>query len=903
MSPALLLGLPLVLAQDPAPPPEPGPLPGAEDLLGVGLDPVLRQLFLEGARLEREGSPARAAAAYRLVAERDPTYTPAVVALGRARLKAGDRAGAEQAWRSLPGEAEAVESLAQMLLEDRPLEAMALYHQLRTLRLGETEPYLLEADAAIRAGELDQAVECLDRYLQLDGGRAQAAQAGEEVVKLAAALRDVGRRDEAQAWLERYLAFWPAGPRAEEVMARLDRIGVEEDAEGLFVGGAEVLSDGQRAELDAARQLAAQGSVPAALTRVDALLSGAPRSPDAWATRGDLLLRQGDIGGAEQAFLTAVALAPDEAAWRARLGLLLADRYAGRRHREAAEELALALTLRPGWTELHYRLGRVLQESGQNPEAAARLRAYLAAEPEGPYAAEARQLLEDLSRSRPAPPPVEQLIARPPEGVDHAAWEAFKRAQVYLRSRHDDAAARAEVERALLLAPDYLDALNLRALLELRAGQTAQAEATMRRSLERAADQPQTLLALGTTLVADGRTAEGVALLERAAQSGAEEAWYHLAVQADAEGDWLRARALLDRYFARASGGRVHEDALKLRDRIVTQMRVTGLGVGAVLFLALLGPLLWWLRRRGGSTVRELLEARPEAFQEIAAILSRMRHEVIKHNTTVLDTVAAALERGDLAPAQDALARLAGGEGEPGALARWEAYLAELEALSARLGVRLNARHRDPVLAPMCSAVRRLQRLNGRLGLRSAPALRQASLALNQVGYRELGRLLREVCVLPLDRAFLAGCWEAVQREPAFAGQALPTLELRCEEEVLPTRIFRREMEDIVINLLRNGAQAVLDERPPGERALGLQVEVEADRVTGLERLSLRVLDNARSVLTDEMIHSRWVARGLGLVVELVGRRQGQVRVEPAAGWSKAITVRLPLAEQGTEVG
>lgn len=915
LAPLLGLTLRTALAQEvpPAGPGlgEPGTVPGGlgggfvgEEVLAAELDPVLRGLYLEGVRLEREGAAARAAAAYRLVVVGDPSYAPAGVALGRARLAAGDRAGAEQAWRALPSDAEAVESLARMLLDERPAESMELYNQLRTLRLGELYPYLLEAEAAIRAQALDQAGECLDRYLQLAGSRAQPGGAGEQMVGLATALRDAGRRDEARAWLERYLAFWPGGERAEEVQARLDRIGVEEDAERLFVGGAEVLTAPQREELDEARRLAAGGAPEEALARVEGLLSVAPRSPDAWATRGDLLLRLEDVPAAEQAFLTAVALAPDEAAWRARLGLLLADRYAGRRHREAAEELALALTLRPGWTELHFRLGLVLQQSGESAEAVRSLRAYLAAEPAGPHAAAARQLLEDLTRARPAPPPVEQLLARPPEGVPTPAWEAFKRAQVYLRSRQDDARALAEVERALALAPDYVDALNLRALLELRAGRTGAAEHTMRQSLALRGDQPQTLLALGTTLCGDGRLEEGRELLRQAAERGAEEAWYHLAAQAEAGGDWLGARALLARYFARASGGRVHEEALALREALDRRWRLS-VAAGAGLAALGLGLPLWiWARRRGGASVRELLERRPEAYGEIAAILSRMRHEVIKHNTTVLDTVAAALESGDPGPAREALARLGRGDGEPGALDRWEAYLAELEALSARLGVRLNARHRDPVLAPMCSAVRRLRRLGPRLGPRDAAKLRAAARDLNQVGYRELGRLLREVCVLPVDLGFLRGCWDQVRGEPAFRGQALPELELRCPEELpLHARIFRREMEDIVINLLRNGLQAVLDERPPGERALGLHLEVEADRVTGLERLCLRVLDNARSQLSDEIIHSRWVARGLGLTVGLVTRRQGQIRVEPAPGWTKAIAVRLPLAEQGTEAG
>mgnify|MGYP002631738078 CR=1 FL=1 len=869
----LLLGL--AMAQDP--------------LVGAGLDPLVRQHFVAAHEAEAEGDWARAAARYQIVLAAEPAYAAATVGVARNRARMGQLKEAEALYRTLPAEPAAVEELAALVRVERPEEAMVLYQRLQDLRQGDAEPHRLEAEAALAAGLLDKSVEAFQLYLRLDGAEDEPEATGELMLALGAAMKEADRRDECREWLGAYLESWPEGELADETRARLERMDVEDAAEELAVGGAEALNPQQRENLEDIRMDVAAGrDVREAL---DALLLLAPRAPEVWAVEGDVRLAAGEVARAEQAWLTAVALEPDEATWRVALGSLLADRYGGRRHREAAEELGRALRLRPSWTELHILRAEVLQRSGRYEEALVEYRAYLASDPDGEHALLAAAAVGDLTRERPEPPPVGQLLSRPPEGVHEDAWHRFKLAKVYLESQDDDTRALEEVEGALDLQPDYVDALNLLAHLQLRAGDPIAALATYERSLQERPAQPLTVLAVGYLLQDAGRGAEARTRFEQAAELDAVDAWFALARLAVDEGDPAEGRRLLGEYFVRTTSGRKYTEALALRAALDRRRRLINGAIGGGVALGLGLPLVLLLRRRSGLTLEALLARHPECFHDVATVLSAMRHEVIKHNTTVLPTAADALERGDSGPAEAALERLNGG-----VLERWFTSMRELDAIGSRCGVRLNLRVKDPVFAPMNRAFEALSRLRPRDPAR----WRAISEAINHNGYTELGRLIREVCVLELDAAMLEGCWNRVTSEPGFAGQLLPELELQAEHnDPLPVRIFPHEMEDIVVNVLRNALQAVMDERGPSEARLALRLEEEVDFVTGLEWVLLRFEDNALSPLTDDMIRGRYIARGFGLVVDQVRRHQGSIRVvqAEAEGGSKAIVVRLPRAE------
>lgn len=873
------------------------------------VDSATGQLAETARAAEARGDWKRAASAWRLVLGRDPVYAPAVLGLGRCQVALGDPAGAARTLGRLPADPDAVEALARLVEPEDPARAVELYGRLQSLRLGEPEPHRAQLLALARVDPL-AAMQGLDLWLALVDGDPD----GLVFIQVAIALRERGAEEEARRVLERYIEGWPAGAWADEVRGRLDRMAVEIAARELSVGASQPLSVAHRDRLERARRRAARGQLEPALAEVREVVQAAPRSAEAWGALGDVHVRLDRVDEAERAYAWAAALAPEEATWHARLGLLLADRYAGRRHREADELLSRALALRPTWVELRYRQGRVRQQQGDWDAAVVAYEAYVSEAPDGPFADEVRRSLEDLRRAAPAPA---EIPGRPdaPEDLPAPAVDHYRIARVYW-DQGDLVACRAELDQALALAPEWAAALNLQAALHMQGGDSEAALASWQASLRADPDQPLVKLNLGQRLRQEGDPQGARALLAQAAAGGAEDAWYLLAELAWQEHHLLDARRHLDQYFATSTGGISHEAATALSAQVERRIRlvqVAGAG-GASLLLGTVGGLV--LRRRTGRPLSALLDRAPEASHDLARLLSAIRHEVLKHNTTLLDEVAWALENGDHHAVRWAAARLYGdgrrGEGADGVVARFEGYLRSIEGLGRRHGVRLDLRRRDPVLAPMWRAMRRLRALAPLLrhperAGRPVPAeLRLLSQRLNEEGYRALGVLVRQMGTLALDGGLLRAVDERVRAEPLLAAQDLPALELEEPAEALPVRVFRGDLEDIVANLLRNAYRAVLEGLGPGSRRVGLCLRAEEDPITGLEHVVLELRDNAPGQLTDAMIRGRGIGRGLGLAVDLITRHDGSIHVIPATGlaaltWTKAVVVRLPRAEQGEE--
>jgi signal transduction histidine kinase len=261
---------------------------------------------------------------------------------------------------------------------------------------------------------------------------------------------------------------------------------------------------------------------------------------------------------------------------------------------------------------------------------------------------------------------------------------------------------------------------------------------------------------------------------------------------------------------------------------------------------------------------------------------------------SVLPAVAEALEEQDPEPARWAAERLFG---DRGAIAQFDGHVRELVRIGASSGLRLNLRHRDPVMGPLLAAVDHLRRLERAMrrghGRRLAQDLEEISLALNRDAYRALGQVVAHLCVLPLTERLLAELYADAAAE--LRGSVVPTMQLEmAASRPLLVRIFRADLSDIVGNLVRNAIAATLE---CGEDVVGIGLAVDEDPITGLERVEVRVRDRSPRKLTTATLRGRYLDRGLGLAVDLTSRAGGSIHVEEETGWSKAVVVRLPLAE------
>ena len=212
--------------------------------------------------------------------------------------------------------------------------------------------------------------------------------------------------------------------------------------------------------------------------------------------------------------------------------------------------------------------------------------------------------------------------------------------------------------------------------------------------------------------------------------------------------------------------------------------------------------------------------------------------------------------------------------------------------MGTRHGVLLNLAVVDPVFAPAVAAMGRLRAIRGAVESgdpRCAPTLRSVAGVLTRDTYTSVGVLLSKGFEVSVNDEQVARAWDFVQDEPARRGSSDVRLRLDLPPG-LAVKGRAGDLHDILANLLRNSMEA-------GASRVEVSAEVEEDWVTGLEQICVRVADDVPSGLTTEHLRSRFVARGLGLVVDLVHRFRGSVCVEPRADYAKCVAVRLPRAE------
>jgi predicted Zn-dependent protease len=853
-------------------------LAGDED----ALDEATRAFYLRAVGAEEARHYDEAAGLYRLVLGSDPSFLPASLGLGRA-LSRTDRAAAEALYRAMGDEPDAVEALADLIADRDPEGAIALYRRLETLRLGDYTPFRAQARIllantsadGLSAEQLDAAFAAFDMYRTLlQGGRPDGAL----VVDLGAALLAGGRAEEAEEVWKGHAEAWPDDPVVPDLRARLDALDIERAASALALGGSEPVPTRLLGAYRDAQAAVAAGRLDEAEAAAQALVAEAPRTAATHALLADVLAGRKAWGDAEIHAVLARALEPDDASNRVRLGLLLAEAYAGRRDRQAVEELREAAVMRPSDIEVLLALGRLELRVEAWDRAIAAFEAALAAGASGAAAQEASLRLEALRRE-PPPAPVVQLAAASP--LPEGAERSLRRATVLLtRGRANEAMV--ELEGALALAPDSTRLLNMRARLAAQLESPAAARTWLEKSLRVDPDQPSVLLELGNMALGRGEVEVASTLYEQAAEHGSADAHFELARLAEARGDWARVRVELAAYEAGAPGRASMNAAAaaELRSRANTRMLTTRLVLAFVAVVALVVPLAGWVRWRRTKTLRDLLDGAPECWHDAALLLSALRHEVLKHNTTVLPDVADALERGDDGPWRAFSLRA------PDLLGHFRSYLGQLEALGRKYGMRLGLRRRDPILGPMHRAMARLASVR-----RPRPdELRALSAVVNGHGYAAIGRIMREICVLPVNADRVRAVYARVREEPGFRGGALPSLDVVEHEASLAVRMFRADLEDILANLLRNALSA-------GANRLAVELSAFDDPITGHAWVEIAVVDDAPGTLTNAMIRGRYIGRGLGIAVDLINRHGGSIRVDPRAEAQKAVVVQLPSVE------
>ncbi len=869
------------------------------DALPLPMEPAIADIWQRGQRSERLGDPQSAVIAYSIVVRENPGWATGILALGRATEAAGRAEDALSIYgRSSVPEVLVERARLQMSL-GKPEAALATYERLRR-SAPSAEVVRLQSLALVSvdpAAAADRVREWLVWLEQTTGGsalpNAELQEQADGVLLVVDALVAAEMNEDATSLLADVVDARPALLAIDEMSVRLDSMLLDAEARRWMRSGATDLDMEQARRLRECEEALRSGAADTALVLVDSLLADAPRAPDAWATRARIALATGDISSADAALQRAEFLAPTDPNYAAALGDLLATSYAGREDAAAVEAYRRALRRDPLWAEVWWRRARVEQRSGLADRGYSALERYLALEPNGEHAVDAERMVQDLRRERPEAPPLPEQLDLP-DGVSYEALLAYHRVGV-LRARGDNDAARDEVRRVRALAPDFADAVNLEASLFLDVGDREHAIGAYQQSLVLDPAQPGVVLTLWDLLKREGRDVEADAVIRAAESHGIGDVHYLLARAAWDAGQPSDASGQLDTFFATAHTSRFEGPARELRQQMDDRSRrirtgVMGL-VASLLGLLLAWPLYRWFRGPGVS-LEAFVQQRPSVAREVVHSAAAIRHEVLKHDTTVLFQVADALEQGDVDTARWAAERLFAPRGT---VARFREHIDALDDAARGQGVRLDLRRRDPVFSPLIGAVDRLAGLKSDLlkgRSRAVPELRRVAFALNEVGFAELGTLVHSLSLVRVDASLMEDVIERVRREPALAGA--PGVDLDVSADPMWVRMFRGELEDLVANLVRN-ALGVSRDTQSGDVAV--RVTLDVDDLTYREQVRIAVCDNVAAPLTTADIHERPMERGLGIARELVVKNDGTIAVGSQSGWLKAVEVHLPAVE------
>jgi len=623
------------------------------------------------------------------------------------------------------------------------------------------------------------------------------------------------------------------------------------------------------------------------------------------------------------------AVRGDRSDYQARmtLGMIYKKEFAGTEDEKAIEQLEDALRMRPDLHRLHLLLGELYARRSNREKARFHYEWFLRlATGDTPDVDRARQALDELERrtreDEPAavpPPPTQELRLLDPQlqGLINEAYLHGTEKQDWDRAEKILLAAREQF-------PDETVVLNELAKVTYAQERFGEARAYWEQSLAMREDQMEVHERLALLLKAD-LPKEALPHLQRAAELGSPHARYFLAVLLwDQTGPFeaFDASDQLDRYLAEAGPHSLYWDAAQeLRESMDRRFLQVYLAAGLLLTLLVTVPSWLVYKALRGASLAQLLERAPKSFPEVARILSLIRHEILKHNTSFLVDVGRALEYD----APDADARLAmlstrlfgdpraggrdrGGRRESahgGIYGRFLGYIEELQQVARGHGVTLNLYRKDPIFRPMIKDFESLAevaddlrdpgRLRPRRRMELARLLTRTGQVLGRQAFEHLSGLIRSLCVVQVDREMIVGVYAQVVSEEQFAGRELAALQVLGEGARV--RVFRTDLEDILVNVIRNSLRSSLAYASP-PIGLGVELSTETDEITGLSSLAIRIKDRSPEQLSNEMLRGRYVERGMGITVDLLSRYDGAIAVEPEPGWNKAVVIRFFTLEE-----
>ena len=782
-----------------------------------------------------------------------------------------------------------------------------------------------------RENMISRVRELLGQQAQIDE-RANVAASADTLFLLGEVAR---ANEESLAALDAFgnlLSSYPDDPRVAALRRVVEELEIQRSiAELAKSRGGRPTPEAQAAYEDG-RDATARGDFDGAERELRKAVGASPWFPRAQYQLGQLLARIGRLTEAIEHLRLATVMEPTDYRAHMALGLVCFKEFKGARDELAKKHFGVALRLRPDLYQLHFYLGEVMSRevNSEDREAAqVHFRRFIeAAPPEDPMLDSAREALRDLQRSLTAPGPMDTALVPPRaelERLDPDLQRRIDEAYVVGAEYGDWRRAQRLLLDARASHPGVPALLNELAKVSLALGDETRARKYWEESLTQDDDQPEVHERLA---IVGGTGVDADAHWAIAARLGSLRARYQLARRAFDDLRLLDASRHLELYRRSASPYELDwEQAQDLADRTRTRVR----SIAGALLAILLASLAWGggvlYRRYRGDSLTAVLEAAPKSVPEVARILSLIRHEVLKHNTSFLVDVGNELSRGgdDAAARGTTLFRrlFEGGGEDPtrepdgssgqdmerrGIYGRFLGYCQDLEAVARTHGRRLNLGRRDPVFGPMLSAFRRVKRRarDMRSSKTLSPAARKRlgqqlavdGATLGREASEQLARMVERRCLVEVDDELIRSIFEEVKQEQQFVG-----VDARLVVgglDIVNVRIFRTDLEDILSNVLRNSL-ASSRKYVEGPIEIGISLTRELDEITALETLAISMMDRSPEPLTNEMLRGRYADRGMGITADLLSRYDGSIAVEPRETWSKAVVIRFFCVEANDE--